>query len=70
MQAQDRCHRIGQTKPVMIFTLVAKNTIDEKIIKQAECKKKLERVVMKKGKILLELNFNSILQLCKYIINR
>ena len=30
-QAEDRCHRIGTTKPVNIITLVCKDTIDERI---------------------------------------
>ena len=29
LQAQDRCHRIRQTKPVMVYRLVTKGTIDQ-----------------------------------------
>ncbi|XP_044257261.1 lymphocyte-specific helicase-like [Tribolium madens] len=48
-QAQDRCHRIGQTKPVMIYSLVTKGTIDEIILNRGEVKKRLEKMVIKEG---------------------
>ncbi|XP_012561048.2 lymphocyte-specific helicase isoform X2 [Hydra vulgaris] len=46
LQAQDRCHRIGQTKPVVIYRFVTANTIDQKIIERAACKRKLEKMVI------------------------
>jgi len=33
-QAQDRCHRIGQTRTVHIYRLVTRHTIEENILKK------------------------------------
>lgn len=49
-QAQDRAHRIGQTKPVLIFRLVSAHTIETKIMQRASEKRKLEALVIAKGK--------------------
>ncbi len=40
-QATDRAHRIGQTKPVFVYRLVAENTVEEKVIELQEKKKEL-----------------------------
>lgn len=50
LQAQDRCHRIGQVKPVVVYRFVTANTIDQKIIERAAAKRKLEKMVIHKGK--------------------
>lgn len=49
LQAQDRCHRIGQTKPVVVYRLVTANTIDQKILERATNKRKLEQMVIHKS---------------------
>merc|ERR1719186_703642 len=50
LQAQDRCHRIGQTKPVMIYRLVTANTIDQKIVERAAAKRRLEKMIIHRSK--------------------
>ena len=47
---QDRCHRIGQTRPVVIFRLVTKNTIDESIVQRAQAKRAIEKLVVHEDK--------------------
>merc|ERR1712087_686270 len=46
LQAQDRCHRIGQTRPVMVYRLVTANTMDQKIVERAAAKRKLEKMII------------------------
>nr|XP_019048526.1 helicase [Kwoniella bestiolae CBS 10118]OCF27456.1 helicase [Kwoniella bestiolae CBS 10118] len=50
LQAQDRAHRIGQTRPVLIFRLVSAHTIETKILAKAGSKRKLEALVISQGK--------------------
>ena len=48
-QAQDRCHRIGQTRDVHIYRLVSERTIEENIIKKANQKKLLGDLAIEGG---------------------
>lgn len=41
LQATDRTHRIGQTKKVFAYKLIAKDTVEEKVLELQERKKKL-----------------------------
>lgn len=50
LQAQDRAHRIGQKKPVLVFRLVSAGTIETKILAKAGDKRKLEALVISQGK--------------------
>ncbi|CAJ1958026.1 unnamed protein product [Cylindrotheca closterium] len=49
-QAQDRAHRIGQTREVHIYRLVTEHTIEENILMKANQKKRLDIMVMDQGK--------------------
>jgi ATP-dependent DNA helicase len=49
LQAQDRAHRIGQTKPVLIYRLISRHTIESKIMQRASEKRQLEAMVIAKG---------------------
>jgi SWI/SNF-related matrix-associated actin-dependent regulator of chromatin subfamily A member 5 len=46
LQAIDRAHRIGQTRPVSIFRLVTNHTFEEKIIERQMIRLKLEEMVI------------------------
>jgi hypothetical protein len=48
-QAQDRAHRIGQTREVNIYRLVCSSTIEENILTKAKQKRHLDFLVMTEG---------------------
>ncbi|KAK8028595.1 SNF2 family N-terminal domain-containing protein [Apiospora marii] len=49
LQAQDRCHRIGQTRPVVVYRLATKGTVEEELLMSADAKRRLEKLVIRKG---------------------
>ncbi|OQE41053.1 hypothetical protein PENCOP_c005G01070 [Penicillium coprophilum] len=61
LQAQDRAHRIGQTRPVIIYRLATKGTVEQTLLEKADSKRRLERLVIQKGKFrsLLDPSANS-----------
>lgn len=68
LQAQDRCHRIGQTKPVVVYRLVTANTVDQKIVERAAAKRKLEKLIIHKSKYHFLVFFASVVVCCGFVL--
>jgi hypothetical protein len=49
LQAMDRAHRIGQTKPVLVLRLCTSDSVEVKLLRRANSKLALERLVIRKG---------------------
>jgi superfamily II DNA or RNA helicase len=45
-QAADRTHRIGQDKPVMVYRMVARDTVEERILELQERKRRLAEAAL------------------------
>ncbi len=50
LQAEDRAHRIGQKKQVVIFRFITENAIEEKVIDRATQKLRLDQLVIQQGR--------------------
>jgi superfamily II DNA or RNA helicase len=51
-QAVDRTHRIGQTRPVTVYRLVSRGTIEERVVALQERKRELFTAVVDEGEVL------------------
>lgn len=49
LQAIDRAHRIGQTRPVVVFRLATRGTVEDALLLSADAKRRLEKLVIRKG---------------------
>ena len=48
-QAEDRCHRFGQEKPVTIYKMITSNTVDQHMLSMANRKAKLNDIMLEEG---------------------
>ena len=64
-QASDRAHRIGQQQPVTIYRLVAKDTIEEKIVKLHQEKRDLAGSLLDGTDVSGKISAEELIQLIK-----
>jgi SNF2 family DNA or RNA helicase len=61
MQAMDRAHRIGQKNKVFVYKMIAENTIEEKILKLQDSKKKLVNdLIVEEKSLVKDINIEDI----------
>jgi len=64
-QASDRAHRIGQKRPVTIYRLVCKNTIEEKIVKLHQEKRDLAGSLLEGSDMSAKMTSEDLLDLIR-----
>ncbi len=64
-QASDRAHRIGQLRPVTIYRLVAKGTIEDKIVDLHQHKRDLANSLLEGTEMSGKISTNDLLQLIR-----
>lgn len=64
-QASDRAHRIGQTRPVTIYRLVAENTIEQKIVKLHQHKRDLAESLLEGSDMSGSMSAEQMLELMR-----
>lgn len=62
-QASDRAHRIGQTRPVTVYRLVAKDTLEERVLQLHAHKRQLAQQVLEGSDANLRLNAQELMEL-------
>ncbi len=64
-QAADRAHRIGQVRPVTVYRLIAKDTIEEGMLKLQERKRSLQEAALEEGGAAAGLTREDLLELLR-----
>jgi superfamily II DNA or RNA helicase len=62
-QATDRAHRIGQSRPVTVYSLITKHTIEEQIVALHQRKQRLADAVLEGGGAAAQLSIDDLVQL-------
>jgi SNF2 family DNA or RNA helicase len=62
-QASDRAHRIGQTRPVTVYRLVLKGTVEEKILALHQHKRQLAEDLLSESAMAAKLDAKALLAL-------
>ena len=66
-QASDRAHRMGQKRPVTIYRLVAKDTIEDKIVDLHKHKRDLANSLLEGGEVSGKMSVDDMMALIKDI---
>jgi SNF2 family DNA or RNA helicase len=64
-QASDRAHRIGQTRPVTVYSLVARHTIEEKIVALHRTKRDLADSLLEGADMSGKMSSDELLRLIR-----
>jgi len=64
-QASDRAHRIGQQRPVTVYRMIAKNTIEEKIVDLHSNKRDLADSLLEGSDMSGKMSTEDLLRLLK-----
>jgi len=68
LQAMDRAHRIGQTKPVRVFRFVTEKSVEEKVVERADKKLFLDAAVIQQGRLAANQALSSadLMKMCRF----
>ena len=64
-QASDRAHRIGQQRPVTVYRLIARHTIEEKIVALHQTKRTLADSILEGADMSGRMTADELLQLIR-----
>jgi SNF2 family DNA or RNA helicase len=62
-QATDRAHRIGQERPVTVYRLITKDTIEESIVELYQSKRALAESLLSEGNQAAQLSVTELVEL-------